>query len=192
MDHMKAVRIHGYGDTNVLTYEDAPCPKPGEGEILIRVVATSVNPVDSALRAGYLSAYLNPSFPLILGLDASGIVQELGPGADTFKPGDSVYARGGVTRDGTYAEYAVIPASDVAAKPRSLDMVHAAALPHVTLTAWQALIELANLTEGQTVLIHGAAGGVGHIAVQIAQWLGAKVVCTASINYDFLDELNVD
>jgi NADPH:quinone reductase-like Zn-dependent oxidoreductase len=192
MSSMKAVQIHAYGGINVLTYEDAPRPKPGDGEVLIRVFATTVNPFDCAVRAGYMSAYLNYTFPLILGTDASGIIEEVGPGVTTFKRGDSVYARGGVTRDGTYAEYAVIPASDVAAKPRSLDYVHAAAIPHITLTAWQALIELANLTNGQTVLIHGAAGGVGHVAVQIAKWRGAKVIGTASGNLDFLRELDVD
>ena len=192
MSSMKAVRIHAYGGINVLTHEDAPRPKPGDGEVLIRVFATTVNPFDCAVRAGYMSAYFNYTFPLILGTDASGIIEEVGPGVTTFKRGDSVYARGGVARDGTYAEYAVIPASDVAAKPRSLDYVHAAAIPHITLTAWQALIELANLTHGQTVLIHGAAGGVGHIAAQIAKWRGAKVIGTASANLDFLRELNVD
>ncbi|MFA5787576.1 MAG: NADP-dependent oxidoreductase, partial [Actinomycetota bacterium] len=108
------------------------------------------------------------------------------------KRGDSVYARGGVTRDGANAEYVVVPASDVAAKPRSLDHIHAAALPHVTLTAWQALFELANLSKGQTVLIHAAAGGVGHIAVQLAKWRGAKVIGTASVNLGVLRELDVD
>lgn len=192
MSYMKAVRIHAYGGIDVLTYEDAPRPKPGDGEVLIRVFATTVNPFDCAVRAGYMSAYFSYTFPLILGTDASGIIEEVGPGVTTFKRGESVYARGGVTRDGTCAEYAVIPASDVAAKPRSLDNVHAAAIPHVTLTAWQALIELANLTNGQTVLIHGAAGGVGHVAVQIAKWRGAKVIGTASGNLDFLRQLDVD
>ncbi len=143
---MKSVRIHAYGDKTVLVHEDAPRPKPGEGEVLIRILASTVNPFDCAVRAGYRAAYFNPTFPVILGTDASGIIEEVGAGVTAFKPGDSVYSRVGVTRDGGYAEYVVVPASDVAAKPRSLDHVHAAAIPHITLTAWQALIELAQLT----------------------------------------------
>ena len=189
---MKAVRIHAYGGIKELAYEDAPRPKPGDGEVLIRVLATTVNPFDCAARAGYLSAIFNYTFPVILGTDVCGIVEEVGSGVTTLKRGDSVYARGGVTRDGANAEYVVVPASDVAAKPRSLDHIHAAALPHVTLTAWQALFELANLSKGQTVLIHAAAGGVGHIAVQLAKWRGAKVIGTASVNLGVLRELDVD
>lgn len=192
MSTMKAVRIHAYGGSDALSYEDAPCPAPGEGEVLIHVHATSVNPFDCAVRAGYLASYFNHTLPLIPGTDVSGVIAEVGSGVTTFKPGDEVYARGGVTRDGAYAEYVVVPASDVAIKPRSLDHLHAAALPHVSLTAWQALFELGNLTEGQTVLIHGAAGGMGHIAVQLAKWRGAKVIGTASRNLDFLRELGVD
>jgi NADPH:quinone reductase-like Zn-dependent oxidoreductase len=192
MSEMKAVRIHAYGGSDVLTYENAPRPKPGEGEILVRVQTATVNPFDLAVRAGYMSSYFNYSLPLILGTDVAGVVEKLGPGANTFKPGDKVYGRGGVARDGTYAEYAVLPASDLAAAPRSLDSAHAAAIPHVTLTAWQALFELAKLASGQTVLIHGAAGGVGHIAAQLAKWRGARVIGTASVNYDFLKTLGVD
>lgn len=192
MSKMKAVRIHAYGDVSVLSHDEVPRPLPGTGEVLIRVLATSVNPFDAALRAGYLASYFNHSLPLVLGTDAAGIIEDVGPGVTTFQPGARVYARGGVFRDGTYAEYAVIPASDVAPAPRALLTVHAAALPHVALTAWQALIELAHVADGQTVLIHGAAGGVGHIAVQLARWLGARVIGTASTNFDFLEELDVD
>ncbi len=192
MSRMKAVRIHAYGGADVLAYEDAPRPMPGADEVLIRVLATTVNPSDCALRAGYLSGFFQYGFPLVLGTDASGIIEEVGSGVTTFKRGDSVYARGGVSRDGTNAEYAVVPASDVALKPSSLDNAHGAAVPHVTLTAWQALIELAGLARGQTVLIHAAAGGVGHIAVQLAKWRGAEVIGIASTNIDFLRELSVD
>jgi NADPH:quinone reductase-like Zn-dependent oxidoreductase len=189
---MKAVRISNYGGIEALAYGYAPRPTPGEGEVLICVSSTSVNPFDCAVRAGYLSSYFNYTLPLILGTDVSGVVAEVGGGVTAFRRGDEVYARAGVTRDGSYAEYVVAPASDVALKPRSLDHVHSAALPHVTLTAWQALFELAHLAQGQTVLIHGAAGGVGHIAVQLARLHGAKVIGTASGNIDFLKELNVD
>lgn len=189
---MKAVRIHTYGGTDVLSYEDAPRPIAGEGEVLIRVHATSVNPFDAAVRAGYMAAYFNPPMPLIPGTDVSGVVEEVGTGVTHIAPGDSVYTRAGVSRDGAYADYVVVPAADVAAKPTSVDHIHAAAIPHVILTAWQALIEVANLSEGQTVLIHGAAGGVGHVAVQLAKLRGAKVIGTASVNVDFLRELSVD
>jgi NADPH:quinone reductase-like Zn-dependent oxidoreductase len=192
MATMKAVRIHEYGATDVLRYEDAPRPSPGEGEVLMRVYATTVNPFDCAVRAGYLSDYFDYTLPLILGTDVSGLIEEVGAGVTNFAHGDEVYARAGVTRDGANAEYVVVPASDVAAKPQSLDHLHAAALPHVILTAWQALIEAAHLAPGQTVLIHGAAGGVGHVAVQLAHLHGAKVIGTASINLDLLRELDVD
>ncbi len=192
MSDMKAVRIHKYGGIDELAYEDAPRPRPGAGEVLIRVLATTVNPFDCAVRAGYLSAYFNYTLPVILGTDASGVIEDVGSGVTEFKRGDVVYARGGVTRDGANAEYVVVPATDVAAKPRSLDHVHAAALPHVSLTAWQALFELAELSKGQTVFIHAAAGGVGHVSVQLAKWRGAKVIGTASVNMDFLRELGVD
>lgn len=192
MATMKAVRIHAYGATGVLNYEAVPRPSPSVGEVLIRVYATTVNPFDCAVRAGYLSAYFNYTLPLILGTDVSGVIEEVGAGVTNFAPGDGVYARAGVTRDGANAEYVVVPASDVAAKPQSLDHIHSAALPHVILTAWQALFEAAQLAPGQTILIHGAAGGVGHVAVQLAQLRGAKVIGTASINLDFLRELNVD
>ena len=192
MADMKAVRIHTYGGSDVLTYEDVPRPSPGEGEILIRVHATSINPFDVALRSGYMVNYFNHSLPLIIGTDVSGTVEELGPNTNTFSPGDAVYTRTGIIKDGAYAEYAVVAASDVVEKPSSLDHIHAAALPHVTLTAWEALFVQANLTEGHTVLIHGAAGGVGHIAVQLAKWRGAKVIGTASNNIDLCDDLGVD
>lgn len=189
---MKAVRIHTYGGREVLVYEDAPRPVPAEGEVLIRVHASSVNPFDCAVRAGYLNSYFNYTLPLILGTDVSGTIEEVGAGVTNFAPGDSVYARAGVTRDGAYAEYVTVPATDVAAKPQSIDHLHAAALPHVTLTAWQALIEVAKLSEGQTVLIHAAAGGVGHMAVQLSKIRGAKTIGTASVNLDRLEEIQVD
>jgi NADPH:quinone reductase-like Zn-dependent oxidoreductase len=192
MSTMKAVRIHAYGGTDVLAYEDAPRPTAGAGEVLIRVYATSVNPFDCAVRAGYTSSYFQYNLPLILGVDVSGVVEAVGPGVTNASPGDVVYTRAGIFRDGANAEYVVAFAADLAAKPPSLDHVHAAALPHVTLTAWQALVEMAQLSAGQTVLIHGAAGGVGHIAVQLAHWRGAKVIGTASINLDLLKDLKVE
>jgi NADPH:quinone reductase-like Zn-dependent oxidoreductase len=189
---MKAVRVHDYGGPDVLIYEEAPRPTAGPGEVLIRVYASSVNPFDCAVRAGYMGSYFNYTLPLILGEDVSGIIEEVGTGVTDFSPGDSVYTRAGVYRDGANAEYVLAFAADVAFKPDSLDHIHAAAIPHVALTAWQALIELANLTKGQTILIHAAAGGVGHMAVQLAKLRDAKVIGTASIHLDFIKELGVD
>jgi len=189
---MKAVRIHSYGGPEVLSYEDASRPVPGPGEVLIRVYATSVNPFDVAARNGYMHSWFNYSFPLTLGSDVSGVIEEVGEGVTNVSSGDVVYTRAGVFRDGANAEYVLAFAADVVHPPESLDHIHSAALPHVTLTAWQGLYELANLASGQTVLIHGAAGGVGHIATQLAKLRGAKVIGTASVNIDFLSELGVD
>lgn len=189
---MKAVRIHNYGGSDVLRYEDAPRPAAGPGEVLIRVHATTVNPFDCAVRAGYMHSYFNYNFPLIIGTDVSGIVEEVGEGVKDLSRGDIVFARAGVFRDGANAEYVLAFASDVAMKPKSLDHIHAAAMPHVSLTAWQALFEVADLAKGQTILIHAAAGGVGHIAAQLAKLHGAKVIGTASVNLDFLKEIHVD
>ncbi|HSL42020.1 MAG TPA: NADP-dependent oxidoreductase [Anaerolineales bacterium] len=189
---MKAVRIHGYGGLDVLSYEEAPRPKPGADEVLIRVFASSVNPFDCAVRAGYLNSYFNYTLPLILGTDASGVIEEVGENVTEFKPGDEVYTRAGVWRDGSYAEYVAVAAADVAFKPKTVDHFHAAALPHVTLTAWQALVEIANVAPGQKVLIHAAAGGVGHIAVQLSKLRGATTIGTASVNLEALKELEVD
>jgi len=192
MSTMKAVRIHTYGGPEVLTYEDAPRPEAQAGEVVVQVHATSVNPFDVAVRSGYLAGFFDYTLPLILGTDVAGIIEEVGEGVEGFSPGDSVYGRAGVIRDGAYAEYAVLPATDVAAKPKTLDFVHSAAIPHVVMTAWQALIEAGELSEGQTVLVHGAAGGVGHMAVQLAKTRGATVIGTASNNMDFLRMLDVD
>jgi NADPH:quinone reductase-like Zn-dependent oxidoreductase len=189
---MKAVRIHGYGGIDALCYEEAPRPKPGEDEVLIRVFASSVNPFDCAVRAGYMNSYFNYILPLIPGTDVSGVIEEVGVNVTDLAPGDEVYTRAGVWRDGSYAEYVVVMAADVAFKPKTIDHFHAAALPHVTLTAWQALVEVAELAPGQTVLVHAAAGGVGHIAVQLSKIRGAKTIGTASVHIDQLKALDVD
>src|SRR6185503_14901587 len=159
---MKAVHIHDYGGLDVLHYEDAPRPTPGAGEVLIRIHATTMNPFDCAVRAGYMGQYFNYTFPLILGTDVSGVVEEVGEGVTDVSPGDVVYTRAGIYRDGAHAEYALALAADVVPKPESLDLIHA------------------------------AAGGVGHVAVQLAKWRGAKVIGTASVNLPFLEELGVD
>lgn len=193
MTSMKAVRIHGYGDSSVLVFEDTEIPTPSDGQVLIRSHASSVNPFDCAARAGYMSGWYPYNFPHTLGLDVSGIVESVGNGVTEFKPGDMVWARSDPASNGGYAEYVCVDASDVSAKPRSLDLLHAAALPHVGLTAWRALVDVAQLSSGQSVLIHAAAGGVGTFAVQLAKSYGAKVIGTSSgKNLELLRELGAD
>ena len=193
MATMKAVRIHEYGGPEVLRYEDAPRPEPGPGEVLIRVYAASVNPVDWKVRAGYAKNMLKYKMPFIPGWDVSGVVETVGSGVSRLKVGDEVYSRPDISRDGTYAEYVVVKESEIALKPKSIDHVHASSIPLAALTAWQALFDGAKLSAGQTVLIHGAAGGVGTFAVQFAKMKGARVIATASKrNHDFLRSLGAD
>lgn len=193
MTAMKAVRIHAYGGPELLHYEEVPRPALNPDDLLIRVRAAAVNPVDWKIREGYLQGVLHHSLPLILGWDVSGEVVEIGPEATGFKVGDAVYARPNIERDGSYAEYIAVKASEVAHKPASLDHDHAAAVPLAALTAWQALVEAAQLKAGQTVLIHAAAGGVGNFAVQLAKSRGARVIATASIiNIGIVTELGAD
>ena len=189
---MKAVRIHEYGGPDVLTYEDAPRPEPKDDEVSIRVYAAGVNPADRQIRSGRSFVEEEP-FSLILGLDVSGVVTAVGSTAPHFNVGDAVYGMLPIRKGGGYAEYVASPATGVAHRPRSLDHVQAAAMPVVSLTAWQALFDTAELSAGQRVLIHAAAGGVGHIAVQFARWKGAYVIGTASgRNEDFLRGIGCD
>jgi NADPH:quinone reductase-like Zn-dependent oxidoreductase len=193
MQTMKAVRIHTYGGPEVLVYEEVPRPQPEKGEVLVRVEAAAVNPVDWKIREGYLREMLPHSMPLIMGWDVSGVVEETGPGVTRFRVGDEVFSRPDLLRDGTYAEYVVIRETEVAFKPGSIDHLHAAAVPLAGLTAWKSLIEAAGVAPGQRVLIHGAAGGVGSYAVQLAKWRGAHVITTASAhNHDYLRGLGAD
>jgi len=190
---MKAVAMHAYGGPEVLKYEDAARPDPATGEVLVRVHAAAVNPVDWKVRAGHLRGFLNYSLPLIPGWDLSGVVDATGAGVTDWKQGDAVYARPDLRRNGAYAEYIAVRASELGHKPRSIDHVQASAIPLACLTAWQALFDAGGLKAGQRVLIHAAAGGVGTFAVQLAKWKGAHVVGTASErNHAFLRELGAD
>ena len=190
---MKAVRFHSYGGPEVLVYEDAPKPVPDAGDVLIKVHATSVNPIDWKGRAGYLKMLGEYPMPFIVGWDVSGIVESVGKDVTQWKPGDEVYGRPDIWRQGAYAEYIAVRAGEIARKPKKLDHVHASALPLVGLTAWQALFEAAELKPGQKVLIHAAAGGVGHLAVQFAKLKGLYVAGTASgRNQDFIKQLGCD
>jgi NADPH:quinone reductase-like Zn-dependent oxidoreductase len=190
---MKAVRIHKYGGPEVLVYEDAARPTPASGEVLVEVHAAGVNPIDWKVREGYAKGWLNHKLPLILGWDVSGVIAELGNAVKGFKKGDEVYGKLDAARDGAYAEYAATAAENIALKPKTADHVDAAAVPIAALTAWQSLFDLANLSTGQTVLIHAAAGGVGHFAIQFAKWKGAHVIGTSSAhNAEFVKRLGAE
>jgi len=187
MATMKAIRIHSYGGADVLAYEDVPIPQIAEDEILVRVHAAGVNPVDWKVRQGYLKDFLVRQLPFIPGWDVSGTVEKAGAKVSAFAKGDAVYAFIDLARDGGYAEFCIAKPSEAAFKPQSLDHIQSAAVPLAALTAWQALFDHAGLQAGQKVLIHGAAGGVGHFAVQFAKWAGAHILCTASLkNHEFL------
>lgn len=187
---MKAIHLHGRGGPDRLVYEDAPQPHPGSGEVLVRVHATSIIATELTWDETYQTADGNARSLPIPGHDVSGIVEEVGPGVTTLARGSEVYALTAFDRDGAEADYTIALPNELAPKPRSLDHVQAAAVPLSALTAWQALFEHASLGAGQTVLIHGAAGGVGVFAVQLARWAGAHVIATASArHHGFLHEL---
>jgi NADPH:quinone reductase-like Zn-dependent oxidoreductase len=188
---VKAVRLHAVGGPEALIYEDAPDPHPQAGEVLVRVHATAITPTEFAweptwrARTGAARA-----FPLILGHEFSGVIAALGPGVSGFSIGDAVYGLNDWFGDGAQAEYCRARAEAVAPKPQSLSHVEAATAPIAGLTAWQGLLERAGLEAGQRVLIHGAAGGVGVMAVQLARWRGAEVTGTAAaVNLDFVRRL---
>jgi NADPH:quinone reductase-like Zn-dependent oxidoreductase len=191
---MKAAVIETYGAPEVLQVQDVPRPEPADGEVRVRVLAASVNPVDTKTRSGKSLAGQYGARPVILGWDVSGVVDALGSGVSELAVGDEVYGMIRFPEEGkAYAEYATTPASHVARKPKNLSHVEAAAVPLAALTAWQALFEAGDLRPGQRVLIHAAAGGVGHFAVQLAHWKGAVVAGTASAaKADFVRGLGAD
>jgi NADPH2:quinone reductase len=213
---MKAIRLHAFGGPEVLVYEDAPRPDVKPSEVLIRVHAAGLNPPDWYLRDGYRALppewRPNASFPLILGTDVSGVIEAVGADVAEFSIGNGVYAMVRfpddlMTGSNAYAHYVSVPASHVALKPAGIDHIHAAGAPMSLLTAWQFLIELGHdepnpfqsfrhepvPLDGKTVLINGAGGGVGHLAVQLAKWQGARVIAVASAKNDALmRDLGVD
>ncbi|MQY16147.1 Narbonolide/10-deoxymethynolide synthase PikA2, modules 3 and 4 [Streptomyces sp. RB5] len=191
---MKAIVLHQYGTADDLQLTDLPEPKVGPGEVLVRVKAAGVNPVDWKLAAGRLDPVMEAAFPFIPGWDVAGVVERVGLDADDFAPGDEVY--GYVRKDwaqmGTYAELVTANVRHLARKPRTLSWEQAAGVPLAGLTAYQS-IERVGLTKDDTVLIHAAAGGVGSAAVQIAAALGARVIGTASErNHDYLRALGAE
>lgn len=190
---MKAARIHRYGDASVLQLDNVPPPQLRPHDVRIRVCATSVNPVDWKIRGGGQRNIIPLQFPWILGLDVSGVVTEIGPKVKHFRVGDEVWSSPTHRRPGTYAEQVCIDEHEVSKKPQSITHDEAASLPLVALTAYQALAEFGLLHEGQTALIHAGAGGVGSIAIQIAKYLGARVITTCSArNEPFVRSLGAD
>jgi NADPH:quinone reductase-like Zn-dependent oxidoreductase len=189
---MKAIIIHEYGGPEVLKYEDVPRPEAKNDQLLVRVIAAGVNPVDGMIRSGMFASEKR-AFPIILGGDIAGVVEKVGSKIAKFKPGEPVFAYVSLDNSGGYAQYALTTERETASKPKSLTYVEAAAVPIVALTAWQALVDTAKLESGQTVLVHGGSGGVGSFAIQIAKARGAKVIATASTaNQDFLKQLGAD
>ncbi|MCX7848381.1 MAG: zinc-dependent alcohol dehydrogenase family protein [bacterium] len=178
---MRAIVITEFGPPHVFAQADVPTPTPGPGQILIRVAASSVNPLDYKIRSGLLPS-LAPPFPAVLHGDVAGVVEACGPGVSTFHPGDRVFACAGgiVGHGGALAEFMLADANLVAHAPRSLPLTHAAVLPLVSLTAWEALIDRVHIKPAQRVLIHGGTGGVGHIALQLAKLQGAFLYTTVS------------
>lgn len=178
---MKAMAITGFGGVDVFKEIELPLPKIKPGHLLIKVMATSVNPLDYKIRQGHLPSLVK-SFPHILHGDVAGIVEQVGDGVASFSVGDEVYgcAGGLLEMDGALAEFMLVDQDLIAHKPKSLSFLDAAALPLVSLTAWEALVTYANLQKNQSVLIHGGTGGVGHLAIQLAKCLGANVFTTCS------------
>ncbi len=186
---MKSVRIHSFGDNSVVRIEDIEKPTPGPGELLIKVAAAAVNPVDVQIREGKLQQMLHHTLPITLGCDVSGTVES----GEGFAPGSPVYAYLNLLRLGAFAEFAIVKKEEASLAPASLDVIHAAAVPVAVLTAWQGLFDTANLEFGQTVLIHAGSGGVGSMAVQLAKWKGAHVIATASEgNREYVGALGAD
>ena len=180
MSTMKAITIRDYGGPEVLNYEEVPVPEIGPDEALIKVHSCGVNPIDWKIRQGYVKGRVHYEMPLILGWDVSGIVDEVGPLVKRFKRGDKVFARPSTSRNGGYAEFVAVKSMEMAFAPKTLPMEHSAGVPLAAQTAWAGLFEIGNLRPGQSVLIHGASGGVGSFAVQLAKIAGARVIGTTS------------
>ena len=190
---MRAFVVERYGDADSVRAGDVPDPQVGDDDVLVRIHAASVNPLDLKTRDGDFKAILPYRVPFVLGNDLAGVVVAVGTGVTRFAVGDEVYARPDKDRIGTFAELIAIGQDDVAIKPTTLTMEEAASIPVVALASWQALVERANVQPGQQVLIHAGAGGVGTIAIQLAKHLGANVATTASTsNIDLVRGLGAD
>lgn len=193
---MKAVQINSYGGNDVLEInENAPKPSPAKSQVLAEVYATSINPIDWKVRAGYLKEMVPLQFPATLGGDFAGVICEVGEDVGNFKVGDEVYGQGGILNggSGSFAEFVAANVGKVAVKPKSADFIEAGALPLAGVSALQALEDHIHLAKGQKILIHGGAGGIGHFAVQLAKSQGAYVATTVSTrDMEFTKSLGAD
>ncbi len=190
---MRAFIVDRYGPREELRFGDMPCPELRDDDVLVGVHAAGVNPLDGKIRSGEFKLILPYRLPLVLGNDVAGTVVRVGPRVRLFKPGDQVYARPHHDRIGTFADFIAMKEEDVALKPESLTMEEAASIPLAGLTAWQVLVERAQLKPGQKVLIHAGSGGVGTLAIQLAKQLGAFVATTTSeANVDLVKRLGAD
>jgi len=186
---MHAIQMNDYGGPEVLKLAETNIPQPGAGQVLVRLFASGVNPADWKARAGYMKQFRPLTFPWTPGLEGAGVVEALGPGVAAFRPGQAVFG----PMAGSYAQYALAAAGDLQPKPQRLGFEEAATIPVGGLTAWGSVIDVANVQPGQRVLVHGAAGGVGLFAVQLARWKGATVYGTASTaNLDFVRSLGAE
>lgn len=186
---MKAVIINAYGDNDVVEITDIDVPQPKAGEVLIKVHAAGVNPLDWKIRSG-AGQRMGMILPIYLGSEISGTVEQIGPGVTEFSQGDAIY---GIIKSGGFADYAIAQAADLARKPANLDFIQGAAVPLGALTAWQALLDVADVASGQRLFITNGSGGVGSLAVQIAKVKGVHVTAMASgRNADFVRSLDVD
>jgi NADPH:quinone reductase-like Zn-dependent oxidoreductase len=187
---VRAVQVHRYGGPEQLKLEEKPRPQPQTGEVLVRVYAAGVNPIDWKIRQGLLKESRPATFPYTPGIEMAGVVEDVGPAVTAFEIGQAVF---GQIAEGAYAEYLTVPVEALALKPQTLSFVEAATVPVGVTTAWRTLFDNGGLTSGQRVLIQGAAGGVGLFAVQLAKWKGAQVIGTASTaNLDFVRSLGAD
>jgi NADPH:quinone reductase-like Zn-dependent oxidoreductase len=191
---MKAVRIHKFGSPDVMQIEEVQRPAPAPDEILVKIYASGINPMDWRIRkGGEVADRLNIKLPLTPGWDAAGVVEEVGRDVTGFKKGDEVYGVPNFPGDGSYAEYTSAKASHFAIKPKSIGFNEASAIAIAGVTAWQGIFECGQLQRRQRILIHGAAGGVGNYALQLAKWKGAYVIGTASANnHEFLKQLGAN
>jgi NADPH:quinone reductase-like Zn-dependent oxidoreductase len=192
MTMMDIVRIDTFGSREVMKFRKSPIPTPGPNEILLKVKAASVNPIDWKIREGRNPAVKSDKLPYVLGRDVSGVVEASGPKAAGHQKGDQIYAMLGMDR-GAYAEHVIVKVNEAAPKPTSIDHLAAAAVPLAGLTAWQGLFRYGELNAGQRVLIHGGSGGVGHFAVQFAKTRGAYVITTVSERHiEFVRKIGAD
>jgi len=190
---MKAITIEKYGKHVPLVMTEQPMPEIGEQDVLVEIHAASLNPIDFKIKEGKVKLLLSYKFPLILGNDFSGVVVKVGKRVNAFKPGDEVYGRPRKNRIGTLAEFIAVHEEDIALKPRNLSFEEAASIPLVGLTTYQAFSDILDLKQGQKILIHAGAGGVGTFAIQMAKLMGAHVATTASDKgYDLVKSLGAD